>query len=109
METAVTHIGVLINGKIVREDTTTNLLEKFKTSSIEDLFLSIIFAEDNLQKNPSLNRTKRLSIINNSISHQYTSLLSSTFNTQLSESKKQESVLLALILKNIWTLTGIYS
>ncbi|XP_050061844.1 uncharacterized protein LOC114119632 isoform X3 [Aphis gossypii] len=110
METAVTHVGILKNGKIITEGATTNLMEQFKTSSIEDLFIAIIFAEDNLQKNPvSLKRTRRLSINNNYIPHQYTSLLSSTFNTQLDESKKPKSVLQALILKNIWTLTGIYS
>jgi len=41
----------LKNGKIIREGSTTNLMEQFKMSSIEDLFLAIIFAEDNLQKN----------------------------------------------------------
>lgn len=40
-----------MNGKIIREDTTTNLMEKFKTSSIEDLFISAIFANDNLRRN----------------------------------------------------------
>lgn len=45
-------MGILKNGKIIREGTTTNLMEQFKTSSIEDLFLAIIFTEDNLQKNP---------------------------------------------------------
>jgi len=40
-----------MNGKIIREDTTTNLMEKFKTSSIEDLFIAAIFAKDTLHKN----------------------------------------------------------
>ncbi|KAF0763743.1 Uncharacterized protein FWK35_00010776, partial [Aphis craccivora] len=91
METAVTHVGILKNGKIIREGATTNLMEQFKTSSIEELFLAIIFAEDNLQKNPvSLKRTRRLSINNNYIPHQYTSLLSSTI-MQLDESIKPKS------------------
>ncbi|XP_029346866.1 uncharacterized protein LOC115034338 [Acyrthosiphon pisum] len=109
METAVTHIGILMNGKIIREDTTKNLMEKFKTSCIEDLFAEIIFAKDKLHRNTLAKRIRRLSIFNDRISHQYTSLLSSTFNTELGEPKKRKSELQALILKNIWTLIRMYS
>ncbi|KAL4148775.1 hypothetical protein QTP88_002934 [Uroleucon formosanum] len=116
METAVTHMGILKNGKIIREDTTKNLMEKYKTSCIEDLFVAIIFDKDKLHRNTVINvfifkssKIIRLSIINDRIPHQYTSLLSSTFNTELGESKSRKSVLQALILKNIWTLIGIYS
>lgn len=44
-------MGILKNGKIIREDITKNLMEKFKTSCIEDLFVAIIFDKDKLHRN----------------------------------------------------------
>jgi len=45
-----------MNGKIIREDTTKNLMEKFKTSCIEDLFVAIIFDKDKLHKNTVIHK-----------------------------------------------------
>lgn len=49
-------MGILKNGKIIREDTTKNLMEKYKTSCIEDLFVAIIFDKDKLHRNTVMHK-----------------------------------------------------
>lgn len=44
-----------MNGKILNEGTTENLMEKYKASNIEDLFIEIILSED--EQRDSVNTT----------------------------------------------------
>lgn len=46
-----------MNGKIIREDTTKNLMDKFKMSCIEDLFVAILFTKDNRHRNTVIHTT----------------------------------------------------
>ncbi|VVC26483.1 AAA+ ATPase domain,P-loop containing nucleoside triphosphate hydrolase,ABC transporter-like [Cinara cedri] len=117
METVITHAGILMNGRIVKEDTANNLLEKYEASSIGDLLIEVIFTEDHQMRDPSV-RTGRLPSIKSPIIHnEHTSLqqLNSIYTTQNEAQRKRESllkwfvVLQALIMKNIWTLIGINS
>lgn len=48
-----------MNGKIVKEDITENLMEKYEASNIEDLFVKIIHTEDDQRDSVYITNTTK--------------------------------------------------
>ena len=87
-------VGLMRNGRILAEDNPLELMRMFNTTSLENAFLKLCQAED---------RTMKLKGIVFYKNHNRSSILSSTFDTDYDEEKKDGNVFSNTILK-LWII-----